>query len=36
VTRKKRLNTGKAVFDMEFAMLHQQREVSILNPEPID
>ena len=30
MTRKKRQNTGKAVFDMEFAMLHQQREVDIL------
>ena len=30
VSRQKRLKTGKAVFDMEFAMLHQQREVGIL------
>ena len=30
MTREKQLTTGKAVFDVEFALLHQQREMSSL------
>ena len=33
VTRKKQLTTGKAVFDVEFALLHQQREMNFLKAE---
>jgi len=29
-TRQKQLTTGKAVFDVEFALLHQQREMNSL------
>ena len=29
-TRQKQLRTGKAVFDVEFALLHQQREMNFL------
>ena len=30
VTRQKQVTTGKAVFEVEFALLHQQREMNIL------
>ena len=30
LTRKKELTTGKAVFDVEFVLLHQQREMNFL------
>ena len=30
VTRQKVLTTGKAVFEVEFALLHQQREMNFL------
>ena len=30
MTREKQLTTGKAVFDVEFALLHQQREMNLL------
>jgi len=30
VTRQKQLTTGKAVFDVEFVLLHQQREMNSL------
>ena len=33
VTRQKQLTTGKAVFDVEFALLHQQREMNFLKAE---
>jgi hypothetical protein len=33
VTRAKVLRTGKAVFDVEFALLHQQREMNFLKAE---
>jgi hypothetical protein len=29
VTRRKQLRTGKPVFDVEFVLLHQQREMAI-------
>ena len=30
MTREKQLTTGKAVFDVEFVLLHQQREMNSL------
>jgi len=33
VTRQKQLTTGKAVFDVEFVLLHQQREMDSLKKQ---